>query len=100
MKQKSYGYASLGMGLLMLLMVVVNFTSFDVNQGSFIQSHWGISEPIGTLVGLFWVVFFLGAALRFIWDIPLKRIMFICLLSVVGISLLPFILILLHAGEL
>jgi hypothetical protein len=98
--KKKSGYVAMGMGLLMLILVLMNFTAFDVNQGSFIQSQLGIAEPIGTFAGLFLVVLFLGAAFRLIWNVPLKRIMIIGLLLMIGVSLLPIILILLHAGEL
>ena len=97
---KQLGYIAFFTGLILFLLLLVNFTTFDVNQGSFIQSQLGIGEPIGTLAGLFLVVWFFGIALRFIWDIPLKRILLICILSLVGISLLPVILPLSHAGEL
>ncbi|WP_142953448.1 hypothetical protein [Bacillus sp. es.034] len=99
MKKKT-GYVAMGMGLLILILLSVNFTTFDVNQGSFIQAHFGIAEPVGTVAGLFLVILLLGAAFRLIWNLPLIRIMFFVLLSMIGVSLLPFILILLHAGEL
>jgi hypothetical protein len=98
--KKKSGFVAMAMGLLILILISVNFASFDVNHGSFIQSQWGIAEPIGTVAALFLVVLLIGAAFRLIWNLPLKRIIFIGLLSMIGVSLLPFILILLHAGEL
>ncbi|MEI2665781.1 hypothetical protein [Rossellomorea sp. LJF3] len=99
MKKKS-GYVAMVLGLLLLILLGVNFTSFDVNQGSFIQSHFGIAEPAGTVAGLTLVVLLLGTAFRLIWSAPLKRIMIIGLLSMIGVFLLPLILLLFHAGEL
>ncbi|WGG46319.1 hypothetical protein [Rossellomorea sp. DA94] len=52
MKKKT-GYGAMGMGLLILILLSVNFASYDINHGSFIQSQWGIAEPIGTVAGLF-----------------------------------------------
>ncbi|MGG4168944.1 hypothetical protein ABEW00_15995 [Rossellomorea vietnamensis] len=99
MKKKT-GCVAMGMGLPMLILLAVNFTTFDINQGSFIQSQLGIAQPIGTVAGLILVVLLLGTAIRLIWCVPLKRIMIIGLISMIGVFLLPFILLLLHAGEL
>lgn len=98
--KKKTGYGAMGMGLLILILLSMNFTSFDVNQGSFLQSQLGIAEPIGTVAGLCLVVLLVGTAFRLIWKVSLKRLMIIGLLSMIGVFLLPFILLLLHAGEL
>ncbi|QHE60263.1 hypothetical protein FHE72_03830 [Rossellomorea vietnamensis] len=99
MKKKT-GYGAMGMGLLILILLSVNFSLFGGNQGSFIQSKLGLAEPIGTVAGLCMVVLLVGTAFRLIWKVSLKRIMIIGLLSMIGVFLLPLILLLFHAGEL
>jgi hypothetical protein len=94
------GYIALVAGLLILFLSILNFVNFDVKSGSFIQSNFGIFEPFGTLVCIFISISLIGIALNFTWNIALKKVVKIYIVSIIGIALLPVILILFHIGEL
>jgi heme O synthase-like polyprenyltransferase len=85
---------------MILFLSILNFVNFDVRSGSFIQSSVGIPEPVGTLVGLFVSILLIGIALNFTWNIALKKVVKIYIVSIIAIALLPVILILFHIGEL
>jgi hypothetical protein len=94
------GYIALVAGLMILFLSILNFVNFDVRSGSLIQSSFGIPEPIGTLVCLFVSILLIVIALNFAWNIALKKVVKIYIVSIIGIALLPVILILFHIGEL
>lgn len=67
---------------------------------SFMENTFGIYEPQGSLILLFLATLFLGFALYFLWNLSIKKIGIIMGALCILIVIFPFVLILLHFGEI
>ncbi|MEK3805427.1 hypothetical protein MHB63_02345 [Bacillus sp. FSL H8-0547] len=98
---KKLGYASILAGLVLIGVSVINFTTpIGEKEMSIGHTYLGISEPVPTLLGLFFGTVLICCSLNLIWKISAKKVIKIAVLSLIVISLFPIVILFFYAGSI